>query len=412
MNLEILKKFVFTICLIGLIFESYVLYKDYQNYQTVVTVNIEKQSVVDYPGVSICESNHFINVRMNSILQSFPIPKGIWITAKQRDPFAFDQIINGEIEHEKFLRFFLSEDLISKDVFGPIDDGFITCRIKDTDEPCTPVKHVYGYFSECTSFFNTIYSENSSRIFKIADNSRNDEMAVFQIKKNHSNDYHSNQLTVLVIRSQYLPLYSIQKLAFRQNQLKFGRQYDVTFSKSTIIKLPKPYQTGCYNYQKNEDVKSYMECVMKCIYRTIYKKYKCLPHGSDIILNDEFDDKRLCNYKQMIKLDFNSLRNLTKRCKNEICLPDCTYEIYNYEIKDVTDSPSFFNEKVENDTITIYLLPQNSDEFTYIHQPKITRNDLFSKFGGLLSLWLGFSFFAIYSHIECFVKTQILKKVC
>ena len=106
MDLKIVKKFVFTICLIGLVCESYELYKDYRNDQTVVTVNIKKQSVVDYPGVSICESNHFINVRVNSTLQSFPIPKGIWITAKQRDSFAFHEIINCEIEHKKILTFF------------------------------------------------------------------------------------------------------------------------------------------------------------------------------------------------------------------------------------------------------------------------------------------------------------------
>ena len=47
MRCKIIKSIVFAICLSALITESYYLYFDYKDYQTVVTVNIERPSLVD-----------------------------------------------------------------------------------------------------------------------------------------------------------------------------------------------------------------------------------------------------------------------------------------------------------------------------------------------------------------------------
>ena len=211
-----------------------------------------------------------------------------------------------------------------------------------------------------------------------------DSFSLNSILKNNFRGYESYCPSLAIYT--LLPANSIrafpdQKLALRQDLLKFGR-CDVTFSVTTIMKLPQPYKPYCHLYKSTDNTKSYCDCVIQCSHRQMFE-----------MLN--------CTFAQLDTL---------KKCVYESCLPNCIQEIFSYDIKDVTDSPSFINEKPNRDTIIIKILPKDTDEFTYIHQPKISRND-FSKFDGLLSLWLGFSFFLIYSYIEQCIKKYIAKKV-
>ena len=414
---KILRGAVWFVCFIALTIETYNLYKDYNDYQTVVTVNITRQSVVNFPGIAICESHHFVKIKGDMLNHtSFPVPKGVWIKAKQKYP-NFQKLFNKTIDDIVYIRLFMEDQILAKEAFGPFDDGFITCNNKATGESCVPVNHVNGFFSECTSFFNTIhYVNGSSRLldpqkFHIVDNSRDNEMAEIKITKNESNDYHTNHVTVLVMPANTIPAFPDQKLAFRQDILKFGRRYDVTFSVTTILKLSQPYKPYCRFYESTDDTKSFYDCVTQCIHRKMFKMLNCSSGQMDVVLNEEFSEKRMCIANDWIEINYTEYLNIFKKCEYELCFPNCIQEIYRNEIKDVTDSPSFINEKPDSDTIIIKILPQDADEFTYIHHPKISRNDLFSKFGGLLSLWLGFSFFSIYTYIEHCIQKYLAKKV-
>ena len=416
-KLKIFRGVVWFGCLIALTIETYNLYNDYFDYQTVVTVNITRQSVVNYPGIAICESHHFIKVKGNMFNNtSLSVPKGVWIKAKQKYP-NFQKLFNKTVDDSVYISSFMEDKILTKEIFGPFDDGFITCNNKATGKPCVPVNHVNGFFSECTSFFNTIhYVNGSSKLldpqkFHIVDNSRDNEMAEIKITKNESNDYHTNHVTVLVIPANSIPTFLNQKLAFRQDLLKFGKRYDVTFSVTTIIKLSKPYKPYCHLYKSTDNTKSFYDCETRCIHRKMFEIINCSVAQGDVVLNEEFSEKRMCIVNDWIRFNYIEFQNTFKKCRYELCLPNCIQEIYSYEIKDVTDSPSFINEKPNSDTIIIKILPQDADEFTYTHYPKISRNDLFSKFGGLLSLWLGFSFFSIYANIEHCIKNFLGKKV-
>ena len=82
---KILKSIVFTICLSALIIECYYVYKDYKDYHTVVTVNIERPSLVEYPAVSVCEILHFVNTNYDfGGYSTLSIPNGLWIRANRR----------------------------------------------------------------------------------------------------------------------------------------------------------------------------------------------------------------------------------------------------------------------------------------------------------------------------------------
>lgn len=152
--LKIFKPIVFAICLTFLTLESYELVKDYKNHETIVTVNIEKQSLVEYPGVSVCEINHFLNLKQPFMESSrASVSKGLWIRAKQRNSRIFDKIVNNTMDYLFYAEFFLHGQIFVKQVFGPIHDGFITCTKQATGEPCTPVNILNGYFSQCKTFF-------------------------------------------------------------------------------------------------------------------------------------------------------------------------------------------------------------------------------------------------------------------
>ena len=416
-KLKILRSVVLFGCFIALSIESYELYNDYMNYQTVVTVRIGRQTVINFPGVSICESHHFFKVKGNLFgYPILPISKGILIRAKQRDPNIL-KLINETIDDTEFVRLFYSDNILAKETFGPFDDGFITCNNKATNKPCNPVNHVNGFLHECTTFFNTIdYADGSSKLlssqkYHIRDNSKDNEMAEIKIAKNQSNYYHTNLVTVIINPANSISVLTKHKLAFRQDLLYFGRRYDVTFRKTTIMKLPKPYKPYCHSYKSNDDVKSYYDCSIRCLHRLIFESLNCSFPQMEVILNEEFSERRICTINDLIEFNMTWFEIVLNKCIHELCLPDCIEEIYEYKIKDVTDSPSFINDKPNNHTIIIQILPQDDDEFTYIHQPKIQRNDLFSKFGGLLSLWLGFSFFSIYKSIEHFIDYYMAKRV-
>ena len=417
---KILKPTVYIVCLIVLSIETYELYKDYKNYQTVVTVNIirHQESLVSFPGISVCESHHFFKLKNESWFKQkiMPAYKGNGIREKQNDS-NLRKIINQLIDGDDYFRLFMNYDIKVKDTFGPIDDGFITCINKQTKKPCYPVNHLNGYFSECVTFFNTIHYVNGSsmvlpkQLFTILENTRDNEMAEIQIQKNQSNYYHTNRVTVIVIPTDSIPIFPKQKLAFRQDLLKFGRRYDVTFTKTVISKLPPPYKPYCRNYQSTDYVKSFYDCQTRCIHKIVFETLNCSIAGVDVILNEEFSEKKMCKKHDLDKLDVIWFLKVYNECENEVCLPNCIQEIYNYKITDVTESPSFINNRPNNDTIIIKILPDDEEEFLYNHQPKISINDLLSKFGGLLSLWLGFSFFSMYNQIEKAIQCHLAKKV-
>ena len=417
---KILKPTVYIICLIVLSIATYDIYKDYKDYQTVVTVHImgHQRSLVSFPGISVCEGHHFFKLKDETWFKQkiMPVYKGNWMRGKQKES-NLDFIKNQAISGDHYVRLFMDYDIQLKDTFGPVHDGFITCINKQTNKPCYPVNLLNGYFSECVTFFNTIHYVNGSsmvlpkQLFAIRDNARDNEMAEIQIKKNQSNDYHTNQVTVIAIPTDSIPVFSKQKLAFRQDLLKFGRRYDVTFTKTTIKKLPQPYKPYCRNYQSTDYVKSFHDCHTRCIHRIMFQTFNCSMAGIDVILNQEFSEKRMCKKNDLDKFDVIWFLEVYSSCGNEVCLPSCNQEIYNYETTDVTESPSFINDRPSNDTIIIKILPDDEEEFLYVHQPKISTNDLLSKLGGLLSFWLGFSFFSMYNQIEKVIKSHLANRV-
>ena len=131
--------------------------------------------------------------------------------------------------------------------------------------------------------------------------------------------------------------------------------------------------------------------------------------GSDNIYDElTLRNYTICTPDQSGNINLAWLDQVLESCSNQMCLPNCTEQIYSYQVKDSTE---FSDEEISNDTIVINLLAKNDNEFTYVYQPKIAHSDLMSNFGGLLSFWLGFSFYEIYSHFDYLINKLYGKKI-
>ena len=400
--LKFVKYLVLLFCTGVLTYQSFYLYINYKEYQTFVTINIEKPLRIGYPGISVCVANPLVDLTDHPYgFKRFPISRGLYNFAQRENP-KIDQILNEPITYKDALNIFVGSNSRSiNEIFDFENDHLITCQF-DNNHPCNYVNRMMGFFTECKVFFGS-YTFNDTSFAKLnasfgyIENSANNKMAIIKIKRSPSMVY-KNQLTVLAHPSNVVPLFKIQKLALRQNKLKFGRQYDLIFTKDVIRKMGQSYKPICQMY--DGELKSQSHCISECVHSKFYKKYNCVIFGMDKIYQGELNNYKLCNVEQTLKTNLNWNRQTLNNCSTKICLPDCYGEIYTYQVKDITDSPATRNETRENDTIVINLMAKRYDEFTYLYQPIITPIDLFSKFSGLLCLWLGFSFYSIYKQLE------------
>lgn len=175
------KYVVFIICSCALMYQSIDMYIGYKEYQTIVTVNIGRESIIEYPGVSLCFSNPYINLTKPAKdynLTKMPIPKGIWMKAKQSDYQTFKKLISKGATWEEAAKFFLGPKLFMKDAFQPdqYQDERTSCimkAMKNTDKngtnknssDCGHVVRIMGLYSECQLFFSSVqYGSTSQKV--------------------------------------------------------------------------------------------------------------------------------------------------------------------------------------------------------------------------------------------------------
>ena len=415
MYLKFLRFFILTTCTSILAYQSWDLWLEYRKYETIVSVNIEKLLKIDYPGLAICKTNPVI--RMDPPLDgitTMPIQRGPWSRAKKRDPQGLNEMIKNGAFIMDCLDFFMNNNqtLTGEDLFDSGEDDIFTCTVKPEDKPCGHVTRTMGFNTECLVYFSSINlnesssNETTKKSFQIFRNSKDNTMAVIKIKRNEKVS-DERQIVVLVIPNNEIPSYSIQKLAIRQDQLEFGKEYDVTFSKRTVNRLGKPYKPLCDKY--DSDIKSETHCTTICLQKAFYKIYNCTTAVSDRIYGNQLNKLKLCDFERLLTIDWGIFPRLITNCTPE-CLPHCNHEIYKYEIKDITDAAQLQTVAPDKDTIIINLLAKLTDHVTYAYQPKLSGSDLMSRFGGFLSLWLGFSIYSICCDVEDFVIMMIQRK--
>jgi hypothetical protein len=133
------------------------------------------------------------------------------------------------------------------------------------------------------------------------------------------------------------------------------------YSVIKIKRLPPPYDSNCFDYQKSNSFKSRGQCINDCIFKKILKKYNCIPRESISVLtlyDNTTLDSTFCEDKKF--------EGFSEDDCSERCLKPCEESFHstldrrtNYEIKHII----------------------------YMHNIYMTFIYFMSSIGGLLGLW-------------------------
>ena len=199
---------------------------------------------------------------------------------------------------------------------------------------------------------------------------------------------------------------------FEMNNIFLSKYYQLFhfyIRKVTQNLLPKPFSTDCHDYSRNEEPsssllssttpsslpRSQLECMFE--YMKIEELNKC---GKNIYWNNQVTD-----YGNLI---FNFRNNTNESCKikmnykllSKICQSDCVkinYIVENYKYYSALKFPM------------AYILPRPFS-LKLVHQAKLTITNLFSNFGGLLSMYFGFNMIMLIEFVMKSLINIIIRK--
>ena len=204
----------------------------------------------------------------------------------------------------------------------------------------------------------------------------------------------------------------------RENEfqrLEMGMNNFITYSESKAILLPPPYETKCKNYMldhsEEQDMRS--DCILKCMIDRLEKQFgltcvwtqdnnklirvkNLLNHSAKPLCNHDLD-----KYEQ-IKWNITKYQLSIENECHELCPPNCVETYYRYIIE--KGNGKNHDEKTKNH-FTIHIEHNSFPDLTVEHTPILSWVTLISNLGGLLGMWLEFSFlFFCNLIIDKFIK--------
>ena len=160
-------------------------------------------------------------------------------------------------------------------------------------------------------------------------------------------------------------------------------------------RLPKPYDTQCYDYRDNE---TQIHCINKC-YETEYRKhFQCIPRNNSLLtvrLYDKYIEPNVTfciNYSINNRHDFN--RRLTIWCKNQ-CPVQCLDSLY-LSIMEVSIYQRSYAFRFNGD---YYISINYSATFTFI--------GLIISIANIMSLWHGISFIDLINRLSIYINKYV-----
>ena len=161
-------------------------------------------------------------------------------------------------------------------------------------------------------------------------------------------------------------------------------------------RLPKPYDTQCYDYRDNE---TQIHCINKC-YETEYRKhFQCIPRNNSLLtvrLYDKYIEPNVTfciNYSINNRHDFN--RRLSIWCKNQ-CPVQCLDSLY-LSIMEVSSYIGFS-----------YPFRFNGDYYTSInYSATFTFIGLIISIANIMSLWHGISFIDLLNRFSIYINKYV-----
>ena len=197
-----------------------------------------------------------------------------------------------------------------------------------------------------------------------------------------------------------LPLLSDDSIQFKDyiNNL-YQKIYIIRYD---FKRLPKPYDTQCYEYSANE---TQFHCINKC-YETEYQNhFKCIPKNNSLLTIRLYDKYIEPNVTFCSQFNLNNIHNFNQRlinlCKHK-CPVQCLDSLFLSNVVPIPlHSYRWFEFILNND---YYILIKYSEEFTFI--------GLIISIANILSLWHGVSFISLLKITSAFISQNIHNVCC
>ena len=417
-----MKLVCFTFSVIGLFFHSSELFNQYLIGKTVVNLEVGRRYEDTLPGITIC----------------YPTALSMKRTAKLNDKTKkfydeYDKLIKeldmnfsmhnlGELKNKLYMLQINTNKELEKwscsmlDYFNEYTVDYRQIELIEEDHiyegkwtedyesySIRPIES-YAQFNnqqaKCFSYFNLL--QKYWRKFLTS-------FTTLIMTIDHGVPYHSLAITDRLYFSIHSPNILPDLIIPGENfiELKFGFDYDMTFSSIQIRHLEK-YDSGCFKYDldykhANNNMRS--DCLLTCM-----KKLAKCEKGNEppeSLLRLEYFMKDLDQKPKNCKIFKNKLNKYHRKCQMN-CPMDCRFTYYTLDISQDQREETL---KIERYTKASIRLKHNQlPDYIVKHVPEFTFITFICNFGGILSLWLGFSILSITNEIIVFTTKYIMPK--
>ena len=417
------KIICFIICSLGLAFHSSDLFSQYLSGRTVVNLDVGRSYEDTLPGITICypialsmERTAMLNDRTMKYYEEYDkLIKELEenFTWKNLDDMAItlhtlQDHTNKELENshggsmfDYFDKYTVHHNRIELMEEDKIYEGNWT--EDDKSYPLKPIESfvlIHNQQSKCFSYFNVL--QKQWHRFLASFNT-------LTMRMDHGVPYNSITLTDTLFFSIHSPNILPDLIVPGENfvMLRFGYDYDMGFSHIKKEHLEK-YDSGCFNYDldyKNANNNIRSDCLLNCM-RNLTKCKK----GSeppDSLLRREYFEKNLDQKPKICKIRRNLLNKYHKQC-NMKCPIECTFTYYTLDIN--------YDQRQEDLDIERYtkasirLKHNQLPDYIVKHVPETTFITFICNFGGIISLWLGFSIMSMAQDIVAITIKFIMSK--
>ena len=226
----------------------------------------------------------------------------------------------------------------------------------------------------------------------------------FYILFNNENSLHPPRRVQLVIHAPHVnPLDH-----FRSSIELEMKSYQIAYSKTNAVLLPKPYQTNCMNYAEYTQHDTQLDCLNSCLATLGWERCECWPSSIQSLNLSQLD--QLC---WLIKPNqHNCTLEIESECQQICQSPDCFQERYTFEVRSYHKRKRISNhqwiQKLKNTTAKVVVLTPFNFETTFIHNSVHTLTQLICYVVSLLGFWYGISVISMYNFVS--EKVKLFKK--
>lgn len=362
---KVIDAIVFTICLIGSLYQVMKMSDLYFRYETITTVTYEIQSPIQVPGLTICAPKiEFL--RPEAFLQLFGTEKNK--SSDSQDFFRKISYLNKMTIKDQFRVLYSAQELSSMlsqcQALGP----------NGRYRPChwfSNVQIAIDFIFYCFTLFDQNRNDSSTR-FRVTypDRMQYDSMFLISVVLPDLSDYYMMALHSRKVRVSQIFGYEVVAIDFSDKTQKTLFEYQRT----VVKRLPHPYGRGCVQYYNNKFM-STLDCMVTC--RIKYSVEHSEPIYRMFLVSDP-------NTDVSFELDDNSNNTNAEKA----CHPKCSQRRECFQINFEIQSLNW--QKTSGERIIKLKLP-TKPSIIYEETPRLKLEEYLCYLASITNLWFGFS---------------------